>query len=84
MSFNFYKYNKTLKKEITITTTKMMDTILTTFWFIIIHLNNNYKINSEKSKMNFFIVQIIQEYEYTKEIDYTRYYEKNNKRTKTK
>ena len=50
MSFNFYKYNKTLKKEITITTTKMMDTILTTFWFIIIHLNNNYKINSYRAE----------------------------------
>ena len=51
----FYKYDKTLKKLITITTTKIIETILTTFSFIFIHLIINYKINVIKSKFVFFI-----------------------------
>ncbi len=39
-----------------ITTTKIIDTILTTFSFIFIHLSNHYKINVKKSKIIFFIV----------------------------
>lgn len=74
MSF-FYKYNKTLKKLITITTTKIIETILTTFSFIFIHLITNYKINVIKSKFVFFIDQVIEN-----KIVKRRAYEKNKRK----
>lgn len=74
MSF-FYKYNKTLKKLITITTTKITETILTTFSFIFIHLITNYKINVIKSKFVFFIDQVIEN-----KIVKRRAYEKNKRK----
>lgn len=74
MSF-FYKYNKTLKKLITITTTKIIETILTTFSFIFIHLITNYKINVIKSKFIFFIDQVIEN-----KIVKRRAYEKNKRK----
>ena len=74
MSF-FYKYNKTLKKLIIITTTKIIETILTTFSFIFIHLITNYKINVIKSKFVFFIDQVIEN-----KIVKRRAYEKNKRK----
>ena len=74
MSF-FYKYNKTLKKLITITTTKIIETILTSFSFIIINLITNYKINVIKSKFVFFIDQVIEN-----KIVKRTFYEKNKRK----